>query len=270
MKKVLFILIILLLLAAFGISAFMIGSYLLDGKEQEELYDDLSEIVANAGPTTSPTVPGEQTPDGSEPVEATNPPTHDENGILLKYSEIYAMNPDTVGWLTLEGTELDYPVMQTPEDPQYYLYKNFLEAGSTRGSIFAWGEADINKPSDNITLFGHNMKDGSMFAALNAYVDIEAWYENSIIRFDTIYEEHTYQIFAVFKTPASVTEGFRYHQFVDAANEAEFNEFVATCKDLAFYDTGLTPKYGDKLLCLSTCEYSLENGRLVVCAYRLD
>ena len=73
----------------------------------------------------------------------------------------------------------------------------------------------------------------------------------------------------MFKVSANVGN-FAYHQFVDAANEEEFNDFVATCKDLAFYDTGITPKYGDKLITLSTCEYTLDNGRLVVCAVRIS
>ena len=164
---------------------------------------------------------------------------------------------------------MDYPVMQTPADPNFYLYRNFDEANGQRGSVYAWSEADINEPSDNITLFGHNMADGSMFACLNAYTSKKAWDNNSLIFFDTLYEYHTYKIFAVFKTSANIGQGFSYHKFYDAANEEEFNEFVSTCKQLAFYDTGITPVYGDKLICLSTCEYTLDNGRLVVCAVRI-
>ena len=109
-----------------------------------------------------------------------------------------------------------------------------------------------------------------MFAALNAYVDKETWEENSLIFFDTLYDFHVYKIFAVFQTTASIGEGFSYHQMVDAESEEDFNEFIKTCKQLAYYDTGITPKYGDKTICLSTCEYSEENGRLVVAAYRIS
>ena len=186
------------------------------------------------------------------------------------YQEIYNQNSDTVGWLQIDGTKIDYPVMQTPDEPNFYLYKDFDKNNSTRGSIYAWEAADVNEPSDNITMFGHCMADGSMFAALSAYTSKTAWENNSLIYFNTLYEYHTYKIFAVFKTSANIGEGFSYHQFVDAANEEEFDEFVATCKDLAFYDTGITPQYGDKLICLSTCEYTLDNGRLVVCAVRIS
>ena len=259
MKKVLFTVVVLVLVAAFGVSAFMVGNYLIDGKKQANRYDELSNIAANA-----------QTGKNEEPTDATGETTDPtEPGMLPGYKEIYEMNNDVVGWLKMEGTEMDYPVMQTPSDPDYYLYRNFDKADSARGSIYAWSAADINTPSDNITLFGHNMADGSMFASLNAYTSKTAWDNNSLIFFDTLNEYHTYKIFAVFKTSANVGQGFSYHKFVDAANEEEFNEFVSTCKQLAFYDTGVTPVYGDKLICLSTCEYTLDNGRLVVAAVRI-
>jgi len=267
MKKVLFTVTVLLLLAAFGVSAFMVGSYVLEGKKQEEKYNELSQIVANAQTQPSQeTRPGETLP--RETVDRTVE-VKDENGMLVCYKDIYAMNNDTVGWIKMEGTQMDYPVMQSPEDPNFYLEHDFEKERSDRGCIYAWGDADVNEPSDNVTLFGHNMRDGSMFATLNAYTAKSAWEKNSLIFFDTLNEFHTYKIFAVFKTPASMDEGFKYHQFVDAEDEEEFDEFVETCKKLSFYDTGITPVYGDKLICLSTCEYTLENGRLVVAAVRI-
>lgn len=264
-KKVLFTATVLLLVAAFGVSAFMVGSYLLEGKKQDEKYDQLAEMVANA--QTDPT----GSTDATDVTVDRTVQVKDEDGMLVCYKEIYEMNNDTVGWLKMEGTEIDYPVMQTPDDPEYYLYRDFDGEESSRGCIFAWGEADINAPSDNITLFGHNMADGSMFASLNAYTDKSAWDENSLIFFDTLTDFHTYKIFAVFRTTATLGKGFSYHKFVDAEDEEAFDEFVATCKELAYYDTGITPVYGDKLICLSTCEYThpLQNGRLVVAAVRI-
>ena len=263
MKKTLFTVTVLLLVAAFGISAFMVGNYLLDGKKQADRMDELSQVVSEAQTETTTEATTEGTTAETEPKETTEP------GMLPGYKDIYEQNNDTVGWIKMEGTKINYPVLQTPDDPNYYLYRDFDKKESKRGSIYAWGEADINKPSDNITLFGHHMADGSMFAGLNAYTSKDAWDKNNLIFFDTLNEYHTYKIFAVFKTSANVGQGFSYHKFVDAANEQEFNEFVSTCKKLAFYDTGITPVYGDKLICLSTCEYTLDNGRLVVAAVRI-
>ena len=171
--------------------------------------------------------------------------------------------------MRIEGTNVDYPVLQTPDDPNYYLYRDFDGNDSKSGSLYVWSEADVNEPSDNLTIFGHNMADGSMFATLSNYIHDYYWEENSLIFFDTLYEYHTYKIFAVFKTSANIGEGFSYHKFYEAANEEEFNDFVSTCRELSFYDTGITPVYGDKLITLSTCEYTLNNGRLVVCAVRI-
>ncbi len=273
MKKVLFTAIVVLLVAAFGISAFMVGNYLIDGKKQEERNDELSQIVANA---QTETTEAPEITEASETTEATQPQETaeatqpaEEGGMLAGYKDIYEMNNDVVGWIKMEGTKMDYPVMQTPSNPNYYLYRDFDKKNSKRGSIYAKEDCDINTPSDNITIFGHNMQDGSMFACLGDYTNKRAWENNSLIFFDTLTEYHTYKIFAVFKTSANLGQGFRYHMFVDAANEQEFDEFVSTCKRLSFYDTGITPVYGDKLICLSTCEYTLDNGRLVVAAVRI-
>jgi sortase B len=263
MKKVLFTAVVVLLVAAFGVSAVMVGNYLIEGKKQADRYNELSNIAANA--QTETTEP--ESTETSASTEETTEPT--EPGMLPGYKEIYEMNNDVVGWIKIEGTPMDYPVMQTPEEPNFYLYRDFDKKNSARGSIYAREVCDINAPSDNVTLYGHNMADGSMFACLNNYVHKYNWEKNSLIFFDTLTEYHTYKIFAVFKTSANIGQGFSYHKFVDAANQEEFDEFVSTCKKLAFYDTGITPVYGDKLICLSTCEYTLDNGRLVVAAVRI-
>jgi len=194
----------------------------------------------------------------------TEPP-----GPLPEYIEVSALNPDMVGWIQLEGTKLDYPVMQTPNDPEYYLHKDFYGNYSSHGCIFAEEFCNIDLPSDNITIYGHNMKDGSMFGILRNYRSKSYWENHRYIYFDTLYERHTYEIFAVFTTTATKGKGFAYHQFVDADNQEEYHKFITECQSAALYDTGITPHYGDKLITLSTCEYTQKNGRLVVVAKRI-
>ncbi len=269
-KKIIYIVVIAALLIAFGVSAFFVVDYLIEGKQQQDLYDQLASMKGETQ-TERATTPVTQSSQPPAQDETTPPQTTEatEPGILEAYQELYEMNPHMVGWIKIDGTKLDYPVMQTPDEVDYYLYRDFEKNDSKRGSIYAREVCDVNEPSDNITIYGHNMADGSMFAALNSYTRKETWENNSLIFFDTLTEYHTYKIFAVFKTSANLGEGFSYHQFVDAESEAEFDEFVQTCKNLSFYDTGVTPKYGDKMICLSTCEYSLNNGRLVVAAVRI-
>ena len=270
MKKVIFIVVLILLLVAFGVSAVMVGNYLVGSKEQAERNDELAQMVEDAkNPDQSAPLSGEAAAD--ETVQETLPiPTIvGADGMLTEYAGLYELNRDMVGWLEIPNTKLKYPVMQTPTNPNYYLKRDFDKEPSDWGAIYAWESANINEPSDNITLFGHNMKDGSMFATLNNYENKYFWEDNKLILFNTMYEYHTYKIFAVFKTTATLGKGFSYHKFVDAADEAAFNEFVSTCKSLSLYDTEITPVYGDKLICLSTCAYHTENGRLVVAAVRI-
>lgn len=263
-------LLILILLGIFAFSSWKVGSYVLDALEQKRKYDALAQMVEQVQSTrpTQPAVPETQLKE-STPTE-TEAPSEPGVPVLAEYEPLLEMNPDLVGWVKIPQTSISYPVMQTPMMPQYYLYRNFYKESSDRGCIFAQEECDIDAPSDNVTIYGHCMKDGSMFAGLANYTYKSYWKDHPLVQFDSLYESRTYRVFAVFKTSGNVGEGFAYHTFVDAASPAEFTSFVSQCKELAFYDTGITPEYGDKLLCLSTCEYTMANGRLVVVAVLED
>ena len=121
MKKTLFIVTVLLLVAAFGISAFMVGNYLLDGKKQADRMDQLSQVVSDAQTETTEATEAakESTTETTKPKETT------AGGMLPGYKDIYDQNNDTVGWIKMEGTKMNYPVLQTPNDPNYYLYRDF-------------------------------------------------------------------------------------------------------------------------------------------------
>lgn len=272
MKKTVLTILATIFAVAFIVSAVYLGFYFAQSKREADRYNELSNMVEQAKNQEQTKPTGAST--GTDPADpaATEPPApSDGTEILPCYQDVHNMNLDVVGWIKIDGTVVNYPVMQTAvTNRDYYLRRNYDQEKSTAGSIYAREECDVFTPSDNVTLYGHNMHDGSMFACLLDYEDKSVWENNSLITFDTLYEYHTYRIFAVFRTTATVGEGFAYHRMENAANAKEFNEFVATCKDLAFYDTGITPVYGDKLLCLSTCDYAVDNGRLVVAAVRVD
>lgn len=295
MKKGLIAVLVMVLVAAFAASGLYLAAYFTESARQQKAADNRAnqveairqEYSATEAATSAPTasadspygIPGSYghedeyyTPDVvDEPENVPTRPEENGNDFLPWYQELHNQNPDMVGWIQIEGSKINYPVMQTTEDnANYYLYKDFDKQQSVRGSIYAAEICDVFEPSDNITLFGHNMKDGSMFAYLGNYYQKSAWENNPMIFFDTLTESHVYKIFAVFKTSGTDNVGFAYHLMADAKDEAEFNKFVATCKELAFYDTGITPVYGDKLLCLSTCEYTIDNGRFVVAAVRIS
>lgn len=173
-----------------------------------------------------------------------------------------------VGWISIAGTTVNYPVMQTPNDPNFYLKHNFEKAYSDLGVPYIQEDCDL-AASDNLIIYGHHIKGQKMFGALESYKDKDFYEEHKSIQFDTLTEQAEYEIVAVFKTVAYSSEGFRYYDFVDAEDEKAFDEYVSKCKEFALYDTGVTAKYGDKLITLSTCEYSAQNGRLVVVAKKI-
>ena len=272
MKKWMYNALIILFAAVFLGSAGYLAYYFISSHIQQGSYDALSAIVNSNTVSPRPSINEDDTVTQVNPyelVEAIDPETGETVRVLPQCQALYEMNNDIVGWLSIPGTEIDYPVMQTPEDRDYYLKHNFDKEYSAHGCLYAREECDINTPSDNITIYGHRMRDGSMFARLDKYMEKSFWEENPYIYFDTLTQLHTYKIIAVFRTTATVDQGFAYHQFVDAENQAAFDAFVNTCEELALYDTGIDAEYGDKLITLSTCEYSQTNGRLVVVAKRI-
>lgn len=199
-------------------------------------------------------------------VEITHPVTGESVQVLREYASVFQLNPDMVGWIHIPNTTLNYPVVQKPGEPDYYLHRDFLDNNSRHGTVYAHNQADLQKPSDNVTIFGHNMTDGSMFATLHGYTKKEYYDANPYIYFDTVYEHRTYQILAVFEIDVTKSD-FDYHNVVDT-NAFTFQNFLDNCKKLSFYDTGVSAKYGDKLLTLSTCDKdtSTDNKRFVVVA----
>lgn len=261
MKKRLYTVLTLIFLAVFLVSGyFLIRYYLNSHKHQSEFQELLGIVEANRNPTVSDDV------QLSAFVEVTDPDTGLTMRVLREYAPLYERNPDFSGWLKIEDTKINYPVMHTPDRTDYYLHRSFEKKQSNHGCLYAREECDLLTPSDNITIYGHNMKDGSMFAPLLSYKNRSFYESHRYIQFDTLFSRNAYEVIAVFLTTATMGEGFAYHRFVDAEMAEEFDNYISTCKALSYYDTGITPHYGDKLITLSTCDYSVTNGRLVVVA----
>lgn len=274
MKKWMYNALIVFFALVLVVSAGYLAVYYIDAYQQASRYDELSELrgdpvrpsISEEGDTD---VGGPETTPPSQLVEVTDPESGKTVQVLEQFAELYTMNNDIVGWMTIPGTNIDYPVMQTPNKTDYYLRRSFDKKYSTRGCLYARETCDVFTPGDNITIYGHRMRDGSMFARLDKYKEKEHFEEYPYIYFDTLTEMHTYKVMAVFLTTATVGEGFAYHSFENAADAAEFDDFVDRCKALSLYDTGVEAEYGDKLITLSTCDYYTTNGRLVVVAKRI-
>lgn len=191
--------------------------------------------------------------------------------ILDKYVGLYEENSDLAGWLSIEGMKINYPVMQCGDD-EYYLHHDFYGNEDKYGCLYVRKTADVNTPGTNFVIYGHNMRDGSMFGDLDFYKDEDFFKEHSLISFDTLYEERTYEIVAVFlsRVYREDEEVFKYYDFYEADTQEEFQDFYENIKSMSLYDTGVTAEYGDTFITLSTCAYHVEDGRLVVVAKRVE
>ena len=189
--------------------------------------------------------------------------------VLPEYAPIFERNKDLVGWIKIDGTNIDFPVVQRKESTDYYLYKNFDGEYSNQGTIYVREQCDVFAPSDNLTIYGHRTSAGTMFGALQKYQKEDFWRDHQYIQFDTVSERHTYQIMSVFTIETTEDSDFKYHLFVDAADEAEFDQFVTKAKAYSLYDTGVSAQPGDKLITLSTCVGYGDLQRLVVVAVQV-
>lgn len=201
---------------------------------------------------------------GPKLVDVIDPGTGEIVKMLPEFAELYTINSDIIGWMSLEGTDINHPVMHHPDEKDYYLHKDFYGDYSGRGCFYVREECSVEPHSDNVTVYGHNMFDGSMMADLHKYKQKNFWEEHKIITFNSLTEYREYEVMAAFRIESSTDSEFLYHLFVNAAGEEDFNEFIANAKEYALYDTGVTAQYGDKLLTLSTCDRSIHNGRMVV------
>lgn len=246
---------VLLLAAAAG---FLMYKNALKHRAKLE-FTDLAQAVHTAASTAPTAAP-------SAPAETDAPEAPAEKTPLPQYLWLYEENPDFYGWLQIEGTAIDYPVMYTPEEPEKYLYRSFSGNPSTGGTLFLDG--NCTPDGDNTIIYGHNMKDGSMFRDLLQYEREEFWEAHPVIRFDTLYEKGEYEVMAAFYDRVYYEEEtcFKFYEFFKAEDEADYREAIRNYLGMSLYDTEIIARYGDKLLTLVTCAYQTENGRFVVVA----
>lgn len=184
------------------------------------------------------------------------------------YQTLYEQYPDMIGWISIADTKVNYPVMQTKSNPNYYLHNDINGSYSRYGVPYLQENCDPNT-STNLIIYSHAMKDGSMFGSLLSYTDSSYWKSHPEISLTIGEEVRTYQIFAVYVVDIDGQDVFQYWNEVEDTGSA-YDAYVSQIKSLALYDTGITPTGDTQLLSLSTCEYTHENGRLVVVGQRIS
>ncbi|MBE5818624.1 MAG: class B sortase [Clostridiales bacterium] len=230
---------------------------------------------ATPEPTPEVTVTPEPTPVPTPEPTPTPIPTPDVSVEDL-YASLRQQNEDMIGWVSVDGTKINYPVMHTKSDIHYYLYKDFYGKYSAYGVPYVYGSYDLGEV-DNIVLYGHHMKNGSMFSNLIHYQrkKYNYWASHRYVNFDTFELGYgTYEIFAVINAKANnANDSTNYRYFsekVEFESKEDFDAFIKEVKRRDLFDTGITPQYGDDLLTLVTCEFTHKNGRLVVLARKVQ
>ncbi len=191
-----------------------------------------------------------------------------EDSPLDYYGSLLEVNADVVGWIEIKDTHINYPVVQSKEKPDFYLTHGLDKKKNVHGVPYVDSRVELDG-STNTILYAHQMKDGSMFTDLNRYLDEDFYRSHPIISFNTLNNYGEYEIISVFKTSNVLGVGFPYYNFIEAQDSKEFNAFISQVKTHTLYETGESAKYGDQLLTLSTCEYTLQEGRLVVVAKKI-
>lgn len=260
MKKTIGIVLMVALIAGAVFSGVMCAKQYSDAKDSESTFCELQELIKDTagslsaeGTEVSAEAPG-------EPEQLVTETAYD------KYFPLYQKNSDFIGWISIVGTEIDYPVMQTPEDHVYYLKHSFERKWSDYGVPFVDGNCIIGR-SNNLIIYGHHMRNGSMFSDLVKYADQSFCQEHPVIRFDTLNGYGSYEVIAAFRYN-TYHEDFLYNKCYDM-DEETFGCFVSECMSRSLYDSGNTAVYGDQLITLSTCDYTYENGRFVVVARKI-
>ena len=252
--------ILMLLIVILAISSYFFIKELVKNKKETDIFDDLQEIVENPENTTNEN----QFTDILENEEGN---LSSENTYNLE--NIAKINSDIIGWINIDGTNIDYPIMQNGD---YYLHKDIYKNYSSHGTPYLAPFCNLKK-SDNLIIYGHHMKDNTMFSQLEKYKNYNFYLNHKYIKFFTIENgrtiENTYEVMIAFKTIAYSDEGFRYYSYTDFQNYEDYEEFVENCRNLEFYYTGVVGTHQDKYITLSTCEYSQKNGRMVVVAKKV-
>ena len=187
---------------------------------------------------------------------------------MQKIVDLQSQNADIIGWIEIENTNINYPVLQG-SDNSFYMKHNYKKQWSSNGSIFLDKAFSWNPPSSNLLIYGHNNKNNTMFQSLLNYKSRKFYEQHPTIRFTTINDDFYYDIISVFESKVYLKSDknvFRYYYFVNANNKAEFDDFVQNAKNASLYDIDKSADYGEQLMTLSTCSYHTKDGRFVVVA----
>lgn len=253
-KKIILIILIIIFIALVSYLGYLIYQNIRDKKLNADLQKDI-EFANNIV------------------VEEEIPLSEAEQQVVDKVNELQNENQDVKGWIQINDTKINYPLLQASEDNEYYLKRNYKKENSSHGSIFLDMSSDLNNKNSNLIIYGHNMKDGEMFQNLMYYTNKDFYDNHKIVNIYTNKEARKYEIVTVFKSRVFYQDEqnvFRYYYSFDLDTEEKYNDYINNCKKIQLYDTGVNASFGEQLITLIVCEYSQTNGRFIVVAKRIS
>lgn len=281
-------LLIVIAIACLIAAAVLIVSSILDARNSEQVVDSLRPDISQEIPLpsleddtsasseedtqlpSSPQPTAETTPEATPTPEPTPEPT--PTPVPNPYADAFLANEDMAAWLTIPGMKIDYPVMWTPRDEEYYLRKDFYGNKDSNGCLLLDTDSCLDPLTTNLIIHGHNMKSGAMFGTLTDYEKESFYNDHRQIILHTETGQHNYEVISVFRSQVYRKSDtvFKFYKFFQANTEEEFLDFYNNIKEMSIYDTGVTAEFGDHFITLSTCVYHVENGRFVVVAKEVD
>lgn len=248
----------------------------IQDRHSQKTVDELREQASAITETVSSPAPASADPSPTAtPTSAPEPsptPVPTPEAVTNPYRDAFLANEDMTAWLQIPGTDIDYPVMWTPEDEEYYLYRDFDGSDNNNGSLILDTDSSIDPLTTNLIIHGHNMKSGAMFGRLTDYEQDAFCREHKDIILYTEECRRNYEVIAVFRSQVfrKSDDVFKFYMFFQADTQEEFDDFYDNIKEMSLYDTGVTAEFGDHFITLSTCVYHVEQGRFVVVAKEVE
>jgi sortase B len=252
------ILTLVLLLVFLGSTGYLVNELLILPAQADSTVDEIRSVYHQTEDKQEATSSG----------ESSSVPQEDPREAIRKLAEI---NLDIKGWVTLPGTVIDYPVLQSSEDdPEYYLYRDYKKNQTKYGSVFLQAGTALDGSDQNRILYGHSMKDGRMFAGLLKMGEMDVYKQSPVITFDTTQEAAKWKIISVFKTNTRKEQGAPFQYLISHFDtQEEYLDFVYQVRQRSIIDTGVDFRADDTLLTLSTCSYEFDDFRTVVVARKV-
>lgn len=255
-KKLVLATLLALSLLVLAVGGYMLGQRAVEYAEGDEAYSGLEEYVSFPS-----SFPGEDEPVG---VQQTETPQAQSGLPSVDFAALSLINPDIVGWLYCEGTQINYPVVQGGDD-EYYLDHLFDGTQNANGCLFLDSRVDASFSSVHSIIYGHHMRSGAMFAALDGYKRQSFYNAHPAMLLITPDATYEVRLFAAY-----VADPSEDAWEVSFANDREIQAWIDAATARSTFTSDVKPTPGDRLLTLSTCSYEFGDARFVVVGVMVD